>query len=38
LRKEIKEKIIKKVIPAKYLDDETIYHVCCPTSKNNDLH
>lgn len=27
LRKEIKEKIIKKVIPAKYLDEETIYHV-----------
>ena len=27
LRKEIKEKIIKKVIPAKYLSDETIYHV-----------
>jgi len=27
LRKEIKEKIIQKVIPAKYLDDKTIYHV-----------
>ncbi|KAH8808220.1 S-adenosylmethionine synthetase [Xylogone sp. PMI_703] len=27
LRKEIKEKIIKKVIPAKYLTDETIYHI-----------
>jgi S-adenosylmethionine synthetase len=27
LRKEIKEKIIKKVIPAKYLDDNTIYHI-----------
>ncbi len=27
LRKEIKEKIVKKVIPAKYLNDETIYHV-----------
>ncbi|EHY52779.1 S-adenosylmethionine synthase [Exophiala dermatitidis] len=27
LRKEIKEKIIKKVIPAKYLDDKTIYHI-----------
>jgi S-adenosylmethionine synthetase len=27
LRKEIKEKIIKKVIPAKYLDDKTTYHV-----------
>ncbi|KZF26285.1 S-adenosylmethionine synthetase [Xylona heveae TC161] len=27
LRKEIKEKIIQKVIPAKYLDDRTIYHI-----------
>lgn len=27
LRKEIKEKIIKEVIPEKYLDDQTIYHV-----------
>ena len=27
LRKEIKEKIIKKTIPAKYLDDKTVYHV-----------
>jgi S-adenosylmethionine synthetase len=27
LRKEIKEKIIKKVIPAKYLDEDTIYHI-----------
>ncbi|KAF2268545.1 S-adenosylmethionine synthetase [Lojkania enalia] len=27
LRKEIKEKIIKKVIPAKYLDDQTVYHI-----------
>ena len=27
LRKEIKEKIVQKVIPAKYLDDRTIYHV-----------
>lgn len=27
LRKEIKEKIIKKVIPAHLLTDETIYHV-----------
>ena len=27
LRKEIKEKIIKKVIPAQYLTDDTIYHV-----------
>lgn len=28
LRKEIKDKIVKKVIPAKYLDDQTVYHVC----------
>ncbi|KPI38618.1 S-adenosylmethionine synthase [Cyphellophora attinorum] len=27
LRKEIKEKIIKKVIPEKYLDEKTIYHI-----------
>ncbi|MCJ1475908.1 methionine adenosyltransferase sam2 [Lambiella insularis] len=27
LRKEIKEKIIKKVIPAKLLDDRTVYHI-----------
>jgi S-adenosylmethionine synthetase len=27
LRKEIKEKIIKRVIPAKYLDEKTIYHI-----------
>lgn len=27
LRKEIKEKIIQKVIPAEYLDEKTIYHV-----------
>lgn len=27
LRKEILEKIVKKVIPAKYLDDRTTYHV-----------
>ena len=27
LRKEIKEKIIKKVIPADMLDDRTIYHI-----------
>ena len=27
LRKEIKEKIVQKVIPAKYLDDKTVYHV-----------
>jgi S-adenosylmethionine synthetase len=29
LRKEILEKIIKTTIPAKYLDDRTIYHVSC---------
>ena len=28
IRKEIKEKIIKGVIPANLLDDRTIYHVC----------
>ena len=27
LRKEIKEKIVKQVIPAKYLDERTVYHV-----------
>ncbi|KAG9238718.1 S-adenosylmethionine synthetase [Amylocarpus encephaloides] len=27
LRKEIKEKIIQKVIPAKYLNEETVYHI-----------
>lgn len=27
LRKEIKEKIIKKVIPAHLLDDKTVYHI-----------
>jgi len=27
LRKEIKEKIIKAAIPAKYLDEDTIYHI-----------
>ena len=27
LRKEIREKIIKEVIPAKYLDEKTVYHV-----------
>ena len=30
LRKEILEKIVKKSIPAKYLDERTIYHVCSP--------
>jgi S-adenosylmethionine synthetase len=30
LRKEIKEKIIKASIPAKYLDENTIYHVSFP--------
>jgi len=32
LRKEILEKVIKKVIPAKYLNDETIYHVSNTTN------
>ena len=27
LRKEILEKIVKKAIPAEYLDDQTVYHV-----------
>ncbi|KAI9668407.1 MAG: methionine adenosyltransferase sam2 [Alyxoria varia] len=27
LRKEIKEKIVQKVIPEKYLDDRTVYHI-----------
>lgn len=27
LRKEIKEKICQKVIPAKYLDEHTVYHI-----------
>lgn len=31
LRKQIKEKIIKGVIPAHLLDDRTIYHVCALT-------
>ena len=29
LRKEILEKVVKKVIPAKYLDENTKYHVSC---------
>ena len=29
LRKEILEKVVKKVIPAKYLDEKTKYHVSC---------
>jgi len=37
LRKEIKEKIIKKVIPAKYLDDRTVYHVCVRNFANTTL-
>ena len=36
LRKEIKEKIIKETIPAKYLDDKTIYHVSCHKIKSYD--
>ncbi|KAI9674697.1 MAG: methionine adenosyltransferase sam2 [Caeruleum heppii] len=27
LRKEIKEKIVQKVIPAQYLDERTVYHI-----------
>ena len=35
LRKEILEKIIKKVIPAKYLDEKTIYHVRGPIARED---
>ncbi len=35
LRKEIKEKIIKKVIPANLLDDRTVYHVIDTLLPNN---
>lgn len=43
LRKEILEKIVKKSIPAKYLDEKTIYHVCSSFWKficliTNSLH
>lgn len=31
LRKEILEKIVKRVIPARYLDDRTVYHVFNPS-------
>lgn len=34
LRKEIKEKIVQKVIPANMLDDKTVYHV----SASDPLH
>jgi S-adenosylmethionine synthetase len=27
LRKEVMEKVVKVVIPQKYLDDRTIYHI-----------
>ncbi|KAG5463522.1 MAG: S-adenosylmethionine synthase, partial [Olpidium bornovanus] len=27
LRREIKEKVVKKVIPPEYLDDKTVYHI-----------
>lgn len=27
LRSELLEKVVKKVIPSKYLDDKTVYHV-----------
>lgn len=27
MRKELMEKVVKKVIPAKYLDDKTVYHL-----------
>lgn len=34
VRKELKEKIVKKVIPSQYLDEHTVYHV----SLTNPLH
>jgi S-adenosylmethionine synthetase len=37
LRKEIKEKIIKKAIPKHYLDDRTVYHVRRPPLKCGPL-
>ena len=37
LRKEIKEKIVQKVIPAKYLDDRTTYHVTILTEVTWDF-
>ena len=37
LRKELTEKIIKKVIPANLLDDRTIYHVSSRTSSYHSL-
>lgn len=27
MRKELKEKVIKAVVPSKYLDDHTVYHL-----------
>ena len=40
LRKEILEKIIKKVIPANLLDDRTVYHVCYfpPNTSGSNSH
>ncbi|CAF9937076.1 MAG: methionine adenosyltransferase sam2 [Alectoria fallacina] len=37
LRKEIKEKIVQKVIPAQYLDDRTVYHVNIRTDVSWDF-
>ena len=37
LRKEIKEKIIKEVIPAKYLDEKTKYHVSISLLRRNHM-
>jgi S-adenosylmethionine synthetase len=37
LRKEIKEKIIKKVIPANFLDEKTVYHVSITQSLHTFL-
>jgi len=32
LRKEIEEKIVRKVIPANMIDSKTVFHVCCASS------
>ena len=35
LKKQLKEKIVNEVIPAKYLDDKTVYHVSCLFDESN---
>jgi S-adenosylmethionine synthetase len=37
LREEIKEKIIKEVIPANMLDDKTVYHVSALRARRESL-